>query len=111
MDDSDKTTSSCNNRIISFTNVQQHFTSSDDKKKCQPSDGLGTLSALLTLEDNNERNHENIPSDIEARERGMLALAAYELPAAVVRRILLAYGRHPLVKGVYVSGKLVLPDL
>lgn len=111
MDERDKGSSNFRNGILGRTNVQHHFSSGDDKKNLRLSPDEEMLKTLLSLNDDKDRNHEEVPSDIEAQERGTLARMAYELPASVVRRILLAYGRHPLVNGVYVGGKLVLPDL
>ena len=48
-------------------------------------------------------------SEEEAADRGLLAQVAHTLPHKTVRYLLCAAGLHPVVKGLYVSGELVLP--
>lgn len=96
------------NDTSSDTDVQHHCTLVGDKKKWpqaitsqSPNDGVCRV----------KRRNVTCTVDMEARERGALARAAYDLPAATVRKILLSCGCHPTIDRFYMGGELVFPDL
>ena len=87
--------------------AQYDCISESDKKYPQLTIAAGSSDQDVNI----QQLRSDHAADLEARERGALARAAYKLPAAVVRDILLTTGCHPCVNVVDMSGKLVLPDL